>query len=124
LYRSNGGAWTDYIHPFTIVTEGTNDIEYKSVDNAGNEETVKTLKIQLDKTTPTIRVPPNHQLVTAHASVYSSDTASDIDSVVLNSITSNEPDNGLGDGDTENDIQNAQYGTLDTSFNLRAERSG
>jgi hypothetical protein len=132
LYRINSNAWTDYTQPFTVVTEGTNHIEYKSVDNAGNEETEKTLNIQLDKTAPTINVvldktslfPPNHQLVTVHASVYSSDTTSDIDSVVLTSITSNEPDNGLGDGDTKNDIQDAQYGTLDTSFNLRAERSG
>jgi hypothetical protein len=132
LYRINSGAWTDYAQPFTVVTEGKNHIEYKSVDNAGNGETEKTLDIQLDKTAPTFNVvldktslfPPNHQLVTVQASVYSSDATSDIDSVVLTSITSNEPDNGLGDGDTENDIQDAQYGTLDTSFNLRSERSG
>jgi hypothetical protein len=45
-------------------------------------------------------------------------------SVVLTSITSNEPDNGLGDGDTANDIQDAAIGTNDTGFSLRAERSG
>jgi hypothetical protein len=43
---------------------------------------------------------------------------------VLTSITSNEPDNGLGDGDTPGDIQGADFGTADTSFKLRAERSG
>jgi hypothetical protein len=45
-------------------------------------------------------------------------------SIILKSITSNEPDNGLGDGDTQNDIQGADLGTLDTDFELRAERSG
>jgi len=43
---------------------------------------------------------------------------------VLTSITSNEPDNGLGDGDTANDIQGAAFGTADFSFLLRSERSG
>ncbi|WP_141225103.1 hypothetical protein [Paenibacillus sp. yr247] len=36
------------------------------------------------------------------ASVYADGTGSAIASVVLNSIASNEPDNGLGDGDTVN----------------------
>ena len=33
-------------------------------------------------------------------------------------------DNGLGEGDTPNDIQEADLGTYDRSFSLRAERSG
>lgn len=47
-----------------------------------------------------------------------------MDSVVLAAIKSNEPDNGLGDGDQPDDIQGADYDTFDTSFQLRAERSG
>ena len=42
----------------------------------------------------------------------------------LLSASSNEPDNGLGDGDTANDIQNFSFGTADVSGMLRAERSG
>jgi hypothetical protein len=44
--------------------------------------------------------------------------------VVLTSITSNQSDNGTGDGDKTNDIQDAQINTFDTSFLLRAERAG
>ena len=44
--------------------------------------------------------------------------------VQLLSITSNEPDNGLGDGDQPNDIQGASFGTDDRQFLLRSERSG
>jgi predicted heme/steroid binding protein len=43
---------------------------------------------------------------------------------VLLSVTSNEPDNGLGDGDKPNDIQGAEFNTSDCAFQLRAERSG
>jgi endo-1,4-beta-xylanase len=42
----------------------------------------------------------------------------------LVSITSNEAENGQGDGNTTGDIQGAAVGTPDTSFLLRAERSG
>ena len=44
--------------------------------------------------------------------------------VQLVSITSNEPENGLGDGNTENDIQDADFGTDDRAFRLRQERQG
>ena len=44
--------------------------------------------------------------------------------VVLTSVTSDQPDNGGGDGDTADDIQDAAFGTLDRSFLLRAERTG
>ncbi len=42
----------------------------------------------------------------------------------LMGVTSNEPDTGLGDGDTSNDIQGWAMGTADTRGQLRAERSG
>src|SRR5688572_32237869 len=45
-------------------------------------------------------------------------------SFALTSVTSSEPDNGLGDGDTVGDIQNASIGTPDVDLSLRAERQG
>lgn len=39
-------------------------------------------------------------------------------------MTSSEPDNGPGDGNTTGDITGADLGTDDRSFQLRAERSG
>jgi len=63
-------------------------------------------------------------MVTITANVQASDTCDPNPTVTLVSITSNEPDNGLGDGDTPNDIQGAELGTDDRSFALRAERSG
>jgi len=132
LYRINSGPWVIYTLPVVISTEGANNIEYRSVDLAGNSEDEKLLIIKLDRTAPTLKVvldqnllwPANHKLITVNATINTTDVGSQIDSVVLTSITSNESDNGLGDGDTSNDIQNAQFGSLDTSFTLRAERSG
>ena len=44
--------------------------------------------------------------------------------VTLTSVSSSEPDNGMGDGDTENDIQGVDAGADDFEFLLRAERMG
>jgi len=44
--------------------------------------------------------------------------------VRLVSIVSNEPEDGLGDGSTSPDVQGAEFGTDDRTFQLRAERSG
>jgi len=39
-------------------------------------------------------------------------------------VTSSEPDNGTGDGDTVGDIQGVELGSADYDFQVRAERAG
>lgn len=68
--------------------------------------------------------PPNHKMVDVTATVTVSDAESGPAGFKLLSVTSSEPDNGLGDGDTPNDIQGFAIGTPDTTGQLRAERSG
>ena len=70
--------------------------------------------------------PPNHEMVEISATVIVSDVGDPNPSVVLTSIVSNEPDDakGNGDGKTVNDIQDADIGTEDYNFLLRAERAG
>jgi hypothetical protein len=67
---------------------------------------------------------PNHKLVTVKATINATDTCDAKPTVRLVSITSNEPDNGLGDGDQPKDIQDASFGTDDRQFQLRNERGG
>jgi hypothetical protein len=73
---------------------------------------------------PTALSPPNHKLVLITATLASTDTCDSTPTIKLVSITSNEPDNGLGDGDQANDIQGAVFGTDDRQFLLRSERGG
>ena len=70
--------------------------------------------------TPNVLWPANHKYVAVTANVTVSDNFDQNPVVELVSITSNEPDNGLGDGDTANDIVIVD----DFHFKLRAERSG
>lgn len=89
----------------------------------GNELSFTTLTPSFTVSlSPSLLWPPNHKLKTINTTINC-----DMDcnwTAVLSSITSNEPDNGLGDGDTPNDIQNANIGSSDFTFDLRAERSG
>jgi hypothetical protein len=55
-------------------------------------------------------------MVTVNATLNSSDATSGVESVVLTSITCNQPDSGQGD-------IGAAFGTGATSFSLRAEKS-
>src|SRR6185503_5982249 len=73
---------------------------------------------------PALLSPPNHKLVVVKATLVASDTCDANPAIRLVSITSNEPDNGLGDGDQPFDIQGAAFGTDDRQFQLRSERSG
>jgi len=117
---------------FVISTEGRTTVTFFASDNGGNIETPKSVVINLDKTPPNISCsaspsllwPANHKMVTITVSVNLSDPGSGAAGFKLMSVTSNEPDNGLGDGDTPNDIQGWSVGTADISGQLRAERSG
>jgi hypothetical protein len=64
--------------------------------------------------------PPNHKYRNVTATVEVSDDMDPNPTVTLVSVTSNEPDNGKGDGNTINDIVVVDNYT----FKLRAERSG
>jgi hypothetical protein len=68
--------------------------------------------------------PPNHRLAEITATVTVDDSCDAAPVVRLKSITSDEPDDGLGDGDTADDIQGEAIGTNDLSFLLRSERGG
>lgn len=42
----------------------------------------------------------------------------------LTAVTSSEPNDGPGDGNTSSDVQGVELGTGDVAFELRSERSG
>ena len=64
--------------------------------------------------------PPDHRMVPVSLSVIASDDSGGVPSCAISSISSNEPENGTGDGDTGPDWNVSGPMTLD----LRAERAG
>lgn len=114
-----------------VDSPATLTIEVTGADACGAEASNAVEVEVVDTTPPTIAVdlqpeslwPPNHKLrdVTANVTVMDNCPAP---TFALTAVTSNEPDNGPADGNTVNDIQNADIGTPDTSFSLRAERAG
>jgi hypothetical protein len=81
------------------------------------------LSVSLDQTSCW---PPNHEMVPVTATIVVNDDNDPNPTVVLYSVTSDEPDDvrGGGDGSTVNDIQDAQIGTYDLTVLLRCERQG
>jgi hypothetical protein len=121
-YQVNDGPWIPYTGSVAFG-EGTYTLGFRSRDEAGNVEQIKTVAFNVDKTAPALSVqldkstiwPPNHQMVRINATLDANDGVAGLDSVVLTSITSSKPDSGLGD------IQ-ASFGTGATWFLLRAEK--
>ena len=111
--------------------DGVHVLDYYAVDRAGNREMPKRLEVRVDSIAPAISCsatattiwPPNHRMVPVSFSVVVTDGASGTPGFVLTSATSNEPDNGVGDGDQPNDLQGWILGTPDTTGLVRAERS-
>ncbi|MGR9099453.1 MAG: reprolysin-like metallopeptidase [Gammaproteobacteria bacterium] len=105
-------------------------VQVDGTDNCGESDSDTVMVEVADTTPPEIDVtvspdslwPPNHKMRAIQANVIATDNCPGV-SYVLSEITSDEPDNGVGDGDTDNDIQNADVGTPDLEFDLRAERA-
>src|SRR5262245_27598537 len=111
---------------------GTTNVTWTATDESRNKSAATQSVTIVDTTPPTLSVklsptslwPPDHRLVPITATITVTDICDPNPTVKLLSITSNEPDNGLGRGDTANDIQQASFGGDDRTFLLRAERSG
>ncbi len=110
---------------------GSTTVTATARDAAGNTGTGSFTITVRDTTAPTLASvtpssatlwPPNHQMVAITLTTRVSDLVGVTGYLVT--ATSSEPDNGLGDGDTANDIQITGSGTLNPVINLRAERSG
>ena len=108
----------------TIVTLTVSDGEFEDIDS---------LVVTIEDTTPPVidltfdpdsLWPPNHKMVEINATVNVTDTCDANPGWWLSLVNSNEPDNGRGDGNTVNDIQNVLINSMDTQFDLRAERQG
>ncbi len=123
VYRLDNGEWTAAAGPIVVAADGVHQLEYRSVDAAGNAEASKTLELRIDATAPTLNVqldpasiwPPNKKLVDIRATLGSNDATSGVASVTLTSIESNEPE----DGSIE-----AAIGTSTDTFRVKADRNG
>ncbi len=112
--------------------EGETTVTFSTQDDHGNPISCQAKVTVEDTTPPEIDVvldrtslwPPNHKMVPVCAAVEVTDICDDDPFFVLESITSDEPDNDIGDGNTDGDIQNALYETADLCFDLRSERQG
>ncbi|MBT2630676.1 hypothetical protein J7E76_16430 [Bacillus sp. ISL-101] len=127
-YELDNGS-TQSGNAIKISDEGVHTLTYWSVDNAGNTEQFNTKTIKLDKTAPVLNIsldkttiwPPNHKMVPITATINASDGTSEINSVVLTSITSNET---LQSDDIQNSNYNKPISGSTDSFELRADRLG
>ena len=105
-YRVNEGLWKLYTSPFTISTEGTNTIEYYSVDRANNKEDTKTLNVKIDMTPPT-----------GHLTINNDDEYSNSEKVMLYVVA----DDGEGSGLNQTRFRNEGEDWVDSWIDYTTE---
>ncbi|MHC4791328.1 MAG: HYR domain-containing protein [Planctomycetota bacterium] len=128
---------TDICDPNPVITSdelaiyplGVTIVTFTATDASGNSSSCSMTVTVVDTTPPTINSvsadpsvlwPPNHKMVEVTVTVDSVDICDPAPVCNIVDVTSNEPINGLGDGDTEPDWEI----TADLTVNLRAERAG
>ncbi len=127
LFAGTSGA-AQAVHYITSFEVGTNQVGLSVSDGTATAVSCTTTVTVQDTTPPGITKitatpktiwPPNHKLVVVGINVVATDACGPVTSKIV-SVTSNEPQNGLGDGDTSPVWQI----TGDLRLILRAERSG
>jgi hypothetical protein len=117
---------------FTAAPPGVYEFQLTVTDAYGASSTDNVVVTIKDTKPPVVTLefnpnmlwPPNHKMMDISAMITIVDACDPNPTVKLVSITSSEPANGKGDGNTSPDIAGVSYGTDDRSFQLRAERSG
>jgi internalin A len=112
LHHYEGGAWVDVTESLDTV----NNIIYGLVDSLSPFAVFKDIVYAR----PNVLWPVNHKLVDVTVTATDSDSYGELVACEIIDITSNEPINGPGDGNTEPDWEM----TGNMSAKLRAERSG
>ena len=113
----------------TVFPLGSTTVSCSAADEAGNSATAGFAVTVRDTTPPVLGSPvvspsvlptPNHRLVPVVVTISATDSVDAAPVCELSAVRSNEPQNGLGDGDTSPDW------TMVTGLraSLRAERSG
>lgn len=123
-----GGRSADVTNTVNV----SNIVELAGEDRHPENNTGTLVTSVVDVTPPELVVhidpnslwPPNHKLVDITADIIAVDDCDPAPRIRLVSIESNEPNNGIGDGNTSDDIRDAAFGTDDRAFRLRAERAG
>jgi hypothetical protein len=115
--------------PLSYEEQGVYTVTWTYVDNNGNfvkqtqpvvvEDTIPPV-IERIVATPDVLRPPNHKMVLVTLNVSAFDNCDLAPFCQIISVSSNEPENGLGDGDMAPDWEI----TGNLTANLRAERSG
>lgn len=99
----------------TSTTESDQDDNSAEVSITASNPAPTITGVSVDKP---VLSPPNHKMEDVAVNYVTSDNCGPVTTTIQ--VTSNEPDNGLGDGDTSNDIEVVN----DHLVRLRAERSG
>ena len=125
LATANNVTSTTLTYTFSL---GNHTVTLNATDQAGNMASDNVTVKVVDTTPPEITItatpgdlwPPDHKYVEVKVNVTATDLVDPSPKVTFVSIKSNELDNGIGDGNTVNDIVILD----DFTFSLRAERSG
>ena len=132
----NNGAYDPDGDPITLTQEpsgpyglGSTGVTLTATDSNGASASCSATVTVVDTTPPTITSvtvspntlwPPNHKMVPMKVTATTSDNCTVAPVCKIVAVTSNEPVNGTGDGDTAPDWEI----TGNLTVNLRAERSG
>lgn len=131
-FSLDGGNWITYTEPFFIAKQGMTSFAYRSIDNAGNIEDERVVDVWIDTIAPVLEPvsdttsiwPPNHKMVPVFIAVNASDNSRDPIELQA-TVSSSEPDEALGDGNTTQDMTTPLIQYDNTIWvELRAESAG
>lgn len=122
------GAPVDCEQTVSVCEVGDHAVTLTITDSCGETSSCDATVTVVDITPPTMTIdlnrdvlwPPNHKMVDILVTVTSEDNCDANPAIALVSVTSNEPDDGLGDGATSPDIIIVD----DMTIQLRSERLG
>jgi hypothetical protein len=94
-YRINESSWVDFVEPFTLqgYSSGDYKISYYAMDNAGNEEDVNEIIVNLNIPKEDGEPPPTNPQIPGYSLVFLIGIIALVNLCLLNKISSKKPKN-------------------------------
>jgi hypothetical protein len=112
IYQIDGTGWRQYDGPFNISSGGNHTVQYRSMDNLGQQETVRNVLLTVDVSPPQTNAAPDSNISNKdiHIAFIANDSGSGVAGIYFRVVKSGTAGSVFSTGNSTSVVASADHG--------------